>query len=187
MRNKYILNKLIESLWNLQESDLRKLAAILANPEGNEALLKLIEGTLAFRSAARKSRFDVIHEKAQPNREEVRAREGKVITQNRLNIESLSINDIRNQFKLFLSDKKILPSTKDVVEAVNSAFNFGIEYNNYYKRGRRDLIQRCMRELGYLPQKQQLKLMKSFFSQVSEKYNGVDAYQKLFRILAVDE
>ena len=62
MNNKDILDKLMSALNSFSNHDLRQLAILFKEPDVNEAIVKVIEGTLALRKAERKSKA-VIKEK----------------------------------------------------------------------------------------------------------------------------
>jgi hypothetical protein len=71
-----------------------------------------------------------------------------------------------------------------VVEAVNSEFQCGLNYSDYRKRGRKDVIKKCLSHLSNLPERKQISLIKSFFAKVYQKHGELDQYRNFFRILA---
>jgi hypothetical protein len=184
MEDKYVLNKLVRALSNLPDNDLRKLASVLRQPGIGEELGKLIESVFALRKAERNiiSHTDKKEEFAT---EVVRGRIDRAnlnIRDNHLFIRS--IGDVRNTFETLLENKDLFPSTKDVVEAVNSEFQCGINYADFRKRGRKDVIKKCLSQLEKLPNGKQISLIKSFFYKVYREHGELEQYRKFFRILA---
>lgn len=184
MENKYVLIKLVGALNTLSDSDLSRLAVLLKQPKVNEALVKLIENTLELRMAERTSRPDKRYEDASEVTEEQRTIERNSIGLRGDQVGVQAVEDVQSAFVTLLQDRSLFPSTKDVVDAVNRVFQWGIDYEEFRKRGRRDLINKYLHRLSLYPDNRRIKLLKSFFYEVSQKAVKVDKYSELFKILA---
>jgi hypothetical protein len=184
MEDKYVLNKLAEALTNLSDKDLHKLAAIVKHPAAVVELGNLIESILALRKTER----NIISSTEKRKESKISAGETRAygtesnIKNDRFYIRS--VEDVKKVFKTLLENRNFFPGTKDVVEAVNSEFQCGINYSDYRKRGRKDVIQTCLSHLANFPERKQISLIKSFFGKVYQKHGELDQYRNFFRILA---
>ena len=187
MNNKYILSKLTNALNSFSDGDLRQLAALFSQPKVGEALVKLIDSTLALREAERKSKKRAqeitIHE-AKPEKEAFRRKDQPIANSRRKNN---AMSELRDNFVTVLNDRTLFPSTKDVVEVVNETLDCGVRYETFYRRGRAALINKCIHHLDTFPKQQQLNMLKSFFSKIEDRPSGMEQYQRLFRLLTGDE
>ncbi len=188
MDNKYILNKLISALNSFSDHELQQLATLFKEPAVNEAIVKVIEGTLALRNAERKSK--IITTTKSSARTEVKRETTKKnnVTERDIKKGTHYRNQIKQKFATLLANRNLFPSTNDVVNAVNASFHWQINYVDFYRRGRRDLIQNCIRELSTYSESEQRKMIKSFLEWVKEQPGEKDQqYRILFKILAGDE
>lgn len=184
MENQYVLNKLVNALSILSDSDLRQIAHILKQPNVNEELAKLIESTLALRSAETGTRRREASEAARKSRRDERKAKRNNLTAQDRHTPIDSMEDIQNSVVALLEDRKLFPSTRDVVDSVNKSFQCAIEYEKFRKRGRKPVIRKCLRHLSDFPIRNQIHLLRSFLHKVREESGALDQYRELFRILA---
>ncbi len=188
MNNKDILNKLMSALNSFSNHELRQLAILFKEPDVNEAIVKVVNGALALRKAERKSK--AVTEKKLSTRTEAKGKstEKNHVTKREGKIGTHFKNQIEQNFATLLANKTFFPLTKDVIYAVNRSFNWQISYNDFYKRGRRYLIRKCLRELSTYSESEQRKMIKSFLEWVKKQPGETDQqYRTLFKILARDE
>ncbi len=210
MKRDELFIKLVSALSKFSENDLRQLEIILSKPDASKALVHVIKAALQFRYAERKSEYDFpnqisfadsqkrrlsnsISKSDSLNKRYEEAKDQKVKTE----INGINLKRSKNKFILnehiktklasMLKNKNLYLSTRDVVDAINSSFKLNINYLDYYKRGRRDLINNFLNQLSELPNKKRLELIKNFFSQVGLNNLESDEYQKLFSILVGNE
>ena len=239
MENEHILNKLMTALNSLSDKELHQLASLFEQQEASQALIKLIESTLALREAERKSKSEIpkkptegkefkgesreidnvsiqnrqggvhsmddirdtfaLREAERKSKSEIpkKPTEGKEFKGESREIDNVSIqnrqggvhsmDDIRDTFVALLNDRNIFPSIKSVVKALDASFNWGIAYKNFLKRGRRDLIKKCLRKLDSSTEREQRKMLKSFLSRIEKQVGEMGQYRELLRILAGNE
>lgn len=183
MEGKDVLTKLVSALNNLSDDDLHQLTALLAQPKANKALVKLIESTLALRYAERKSKSEIRKPSYTVRRKdrEIGSNDANLV-HNRLSVRSM--DELKNTFVTFLEDRNLFPSTRDVVDVVNKALHRGIAYEDFRKRGRKDLIRKCWTYLTTLPRKRQIEMLKTLFYSIPKEPEGIKPYRELFKILA---
>ena len=87
----------------------------------------------------------------------------------------------------YLNDRNIFPSTMDVINFANSIFDCRINYEQFRRRGRRDLIKKVLKHLFELPISLRESMLKNFFSKLQSANNESSAYQELFKILTRNE
>jgi hypothetical protein len=187
MKPEFVLEKLIDLLGELSDADLINLGALLRQPDVHLILAKLIESTLALREAERRSR---------------KLGHGKLIRDEILQEDSptgtarIIDNDVRQKGSLkeavryvgqLLADRNLFPSTKDVVTAINAAFDLKMRYEEFRKRGRRDLIERWLTYVGRMPESEQWHRFEAFVKQMPANRFDTDQYRNLFRILTKNE
>ena len=188
MDNKYILKKLISALNSFSDHELQQLATLFKEPAVNEAIVKVIEGTLALRNVKRKSKIITTIKSSARTEVKRETPEKNNVTASEIKIGTHYKNQIEQKFAALLANKNLFPSTKDVVNVVNTSFHWRINYIDFYKRGRRDLIQKCIRKLSTYSEREQRKMIKSFLECVKEQPGEKDQqYRILFKILAGDE
>ena len=180
-----ILNKLMSALNSFSDRDLRDLADLFNEPGANEAIAKVIQGTLSLREAKRRSKLSSKRRSAVSIAHKERDIE-KAIPESNSGLSSAE--QMRKELTSFLLDKKIFSSTRDVVHAINISFGRQIDYRDFYKRGRRDLISRFLRELSSYSEEEQRRMIKEFMGQVNVQSAETDeGYKRLFKILAGDD
>lgn len=183
MTSEYVLNKLVDALNDLPDEDLVSLAALLRQPAADKTLAMLIENTLALREAERRSRTVSRKMPISPERHKAQLLGGnsKIISSHQRQIGSLK--DVAGSLAKLLQDRNLFPSTKDVINAINGAFDLKINYEEFRKRGRRDLIQRCLSYVSELRESKQIDRLESFLKQIPQSRLEMDQYRSLFRIL----
>ena len=178
MGNNAILNKLLIAFNNMTDKDLQQLLTIIANPDSEIAFKKIIEGILFLRKTEKTN-------VSANNILSVNSLSKKDINRNILTKKELKkykSNNIIYHLMTILNDKSLFPKTIDLIESVNAAFQFDLKYEEFYKRGRRDLIQRYKKLITSLPKNEQKNMISSFLRSIKDR-QGNDAYQELFEIL----
>ena len=190
MRKDDILEKFVSMLARFTDKELRELKTLFQNPNASHAIVNLIEGTLELRrlrSSNRSIARTVAQKKGEPARNDIEREE---IPKRSVSKGISPINNFSHRFAGILQSKKLFPSTKDVVKAVNESFSWGIEYEDFYKRGRRDLIQHCLGRLADIREDKRRRMIRSFVKDIRAKKGSEDLdrqYRELFKILAGDE
>jgi len=179
MGNSAILNKLLIAFNNMTDKDLQQLLTIIANPDSEIALKKIIEGILFLRKTEKTNA-------SANNILSVNSLSKKDINRNISTKKELKkkygSNNIIYHLMTILNDKSLFPKTIDLIESVNAAFQFDVKYDQFYKRGRRDLIQRYKKLITSLPKNEQKNMISSFLHSIKDRQEN-DAYQELFEIL----
>lgn len=186
MESQSVLNKLFNTLGNLSDDDLRKLAELFRYQNTSKAFVKMIESALGFRDATHGNKMPLREQRAKHNSiEEFEVQRSAVYHEpvNYISRGRTSKKMLYAGVASALEDRDLFPSTKDVAEVVNSQFNCGIEYEDFQKRGRRDIIGKCMQNLRKLPEKDQYTLLRDFFHKIITDRSGMNQYRELFRIL----
>lgn len=189
MKHNQAIDKLIGLLSNFSERELLELRIFFQKPSATKAFSKLIDGMIELKQ---------LHSTLSPFGQDAKLKTEKKLDnfQNSKKSDLRStkgfrpINGFSHRFADILESRSLYPSTKDVVEAVNEAFNWDIKYEDFYKRGRRDLIRHCLNLLGDIEESQRRKMIKSFLKNIRARKDLTDFdrdYRELFSILAGDE
>jgi len=185
MREKFLLTKVVDALNWFSDSDLYQLADLLNKPQSTKSLVKIIEKKLALRQTERIRKSELNKISTSKYRREKEAINRKRITAHDDQLSVASMQDILNAFVSSLEDKKIFPSTKDVVNMVNKTFHWEINYEDFRKRGRKAVINKCLSNLAFLPKQKQIRMLGAFFYDISFRRMGLkDQYLELFKILS---
>ena len=172
-----IIKKLLTALSNMTVKDLQQLSLILDHPNSEKTIKDIIDGIISLRKieAAKTPANDKKHE----------GRTSKADNRNdKTAINELKSNSMIDHLTKILNDKSIFPKTIDLIESLNNAFRFNIKYEDFYKRGRRDLIQKYKKLITALPKNEQKRRITSFLQSIQNDRQESDAYQKLFKILS---
>ena len=185
--DKYTLNKFVSLLNNLSDTDLQELGNLFAQPGVCETFSNLIRNTLELRKSERKSRNEIYDksktEEAQQAKTEILK---KVAVKSSLD-SVMQADGIKTRFFSLLEDRKLFPSTRDVVTAINGEFDCDIPYKYYSKHGRKDIINKCWRHLSRYPRREQRKMIKDFVDRMLVTRSQKDEYRELFKILTNHE
>lgn len=129
------ISNLIRVLGKLPKAELVELVEILKSPAERSALAKIIDGV-----AALTKRSDVqIGYKQRPDRIMQ-----STLAHTRPDYSSHGRSEnVRLLFTTLLSDRRVFPGTKDVVDAANRYLDIGADYERFKRSGRRDLIDYC--------------------------------------------
>jgi len=180
MENKYVIQKFIKWLNNLPEVELNELADLLSEREGSRSLVAIIRNTIDLRNYERSSSRRLI------SRDRGLGKESRVI--NRSPSSNVgSVEEVKRKFFEAFEDLSLFPTRKEIINVMNGVFDCGLEYTNYKKRGRKDLISKCWNQLSRLPKEEQHKKLRTFVDKISENKYGRNEYKELFRILANHE
>jgi len=186
MGNRYVLQRLIEWLNKLSDSELEELSHLFSEPQVRTSLLAIIDNALSLRRAEGGRRL-------QP---EVRARDWGLGMPKRepsrvLGGDATSSVDhsteVKQLFFEIFENNSLFPSRRDMLDAMNKAFNCGFEYRQHEKRGRKDLIIKCWNKLKDLPKEEQRKKLRALVSRISQTRTDRDDYKELFRLLVNHE
>lgn len=162
----------------MSSRDLYRLAAILRDPVQREAAINVITGLAGLkassadigeprRTSAAKER-DIRKEftLASPDREERDATKG--------------------MFFALLSDKDVFPTSEGVVTALNQSFGFRWKYSDMKRESRNKILARAWERLETLPHKERSDKLRTFCDR-HRRFEDVDAYKELFKILSRSE
>ena len=172
MGSEYVINNLVASLGRLSDQDLRDLSNLFYDGDVAKAFAEVVEKMIYLRQAERqRSKKFFSTEASVPRRAE-----GDRHTR--------PIEPARVRFFAILSDRSLFPATRDVVEVLNNVFGLGLQYENYRKRGRRDLILKCWRHLEKMPLSDRRSVLQSLSSRSEHGSFRSEGYHELFRILS---
>lgn len=182
MANDYVLTKLVSALDTMSDSDLRRLAAVLSQPQSGKAVAGMLENTLALRRAQRDSeRKHRSRPKGPATRRKASRRDNGEPVQ--VSVFEGSTISPREAFFEKVNDRGLFPGTYDVVATLNAAFSTAYQYDDFRKSGRKPLARQCWRHLMGLPEKKRLRLLRAFFDTCGNGLDKSDEYRELFRIL----
>lgn len=172
METEYVIHKLISSLSRLSDGELHDLADLLHRDDVGDAFERIVQNTIQLRRAERSRRSRATHGEthfvgASERKQPVRASEHP-----------------RDKFFAFLNDRRLFPSTRDVVQVLNDAFELSFRYEDYRKRGRRDLIQKCWRQFEDMPLTERRKVLRLLSRRTPHHPFSSEGYHELFRILS---
>ena len=187
MREEYVVDKLVAALAGMSDLDLRLLASLLAERSVRTSLSTLLDRMIALRKAENESRrrrratrqatlpygSDEVQNSVRPP-----AQHGRSQAQ---------ASELRSVFFGLLQDRDRYPSTRDVLDAMNTSFGMSLEYEKFKRRGRKDAITYCWSRLSDLGEVRRLRLLKRFLSGVATGPSEKDEYGHLFRILAKND
>jgi len=194
MRVENISPKIINFLLGLDDSDLRQMRSLLAQPGVTEALTQQVESILALRRAERTVTLSKTHEGTSRRRDAVNTARGNLRTPAvKINggadvrVRGSSSARIKESLSAILENKQVFPSRKDVVDSVNAAFECKFDYSLLHKQSRRDVIRRCWSHLQSYPEGKRLAMIETFFQKYASVALQPDGYRDLFRILTRHE
>lgn len=205
MKNKYLFINLIKALSNLDDQELRRLAAIISGPDAKKVLLQIINATLEFRNAERKSNSLELKPPIIQNNlslsESVNRKEDsiniRIKNDNRRRTSDYErdvskngwdeFENVKQELLIIFNNRKIYKSTKSVIDEIKESFSIKYEYENFYKRGRRDLLNNFLNDFSKLPVQTRKKMLKDFFQKYDKSDYDTNAYKNLFKILVGDE
>ena len=185
MGNKYVLQKLIDWLNSLGDSELEQLSNLFSEAEVRESLIAVINRVIALRKFERDRKsqaypgpkaLPISKAKEELRRAEVEGKKSKV--EHALDLKKVF-------FEMFENDS-VFPSRRDMLDAINKVFSCDIEYNQNEKRGRRDLITKCWNKVKEVPGDELRKKLGNLVGRFEYKADK-DEYKELFRILANHE
>ena len=186
MGNRYILQKMIDWLIKLSDSELEELSYLFSQHDVRTSLLAIINNVLTLRHTE-------TERKLQPK---VRARDWVPRAPKR-EVSGIVSGDVTSPvdhstelkqvfFDVF-EDTSLFPLRRDMLDAMNKVFNCDFEYSQYEKRGRKDLITKCWNKLKGLPRDEQRKKLRTLVSRISGERADRDDYKELFRLLVNHE
>jgi hypothetical protein len=186
MGNRYLLQRLIEWLNKLSDSELEELSRLFSEPQVRTKLFAIIDNALALRHIEGKPKLQPVASardwpSGMPKREVGRVLRGDAAS----SVDHST--EVKHLFFEVFEDTSLFPSRRDMLDAMNQAFNCGFEYREHEKRGRKDLIIKCWNKLKDLPRDEQRKKLRTFVSRISESKAGRDDYKELFKLLVNHE
>ncbi len=186
MGNKYILQRLVEWLNKLSNSELEELSRLFSDPQVRTNLLAIINNVLALRHAEGKRKLQPVvrardWSSGMPEREVSRLLGSDVTPRVDRSTE------LKQLFFEVFEDTSLFRSRRDMLEAMNKAFGCDFDYRQNEKRGRRDLIIKCWNKLKDLPREEQRRKLRALVSRISETRADKDDYKELFRLLVNNE
>jgi hypothetical protein len=94
---------------------------------------------------------------------------------------------IRQSFSTLLWDKRLFPTTHDVIRAVDHFFNVHLDPTRFRKSGRKTIIAHTWKELLQLSQRERKEKLRRFFSEFDKYLDPHRSYRELFRMLSRSE
>jgi hypothetical protein len=183
----YSLNKFLSLLNNLSDTDLRDLGNLLAQPKVCEKLSRLIRTTLELRQSEKRNKYQIYNksgiEEAPRSKTELKK---QIPVKSDLD-DIMHVNGLKARFFSLLEDRKLFPSNRDVLTALNKEFDCDIPYKYSSKHGRRDIINKCWIHLSGYPRQVRRRMIKNFVDRMLVTNSQRDEYRELFRILANHE
>jgi len=186
MGNKYIIQKLMEWLNNLSDSELKELSYLFSERDVRTNLLAIINNVLALRQAEAKRKSQPVARVKDWTPMMPKRQISRVVTGDATSSVDHS-TELKHMFFELFNDNSLFPSRRDMLDAMNKVFNCGFEYSQYEKRGRKDLIIKCWNKLKELPKDEQRKKLRTFVSRLPEDRADRDDYKELFRLLVNHE
>ena len=186
MGNKYILQRLIEWLNKLSDSELEELSHLFSEPQVRTSLLAIIRNALSLRQAESERKLQPVV-RARDWAFEMPKKEPSKILRGDATSPVNHSTEVKQLFFGIFEDTSLFPSRKDMLDAMNKAFNCGFEYRQHEKRGRKDLIIKCWNRLKELPRNEQRKKLRALVNEISETRSDGDDYKELFRLLVNHE
>jgi len=186
MEDLALIKKLFNAVSKLSNEDLTRLAELFKHRNTSDAFIKMIETHISFREVMRENKMehDVRAWKYDKMDNDHVQRNGESIEHLKYIPRKLvSKKSLWDGVSSALADKELFPTTNDVVEVIKSELHCNVKYEDFYKRGRRDLIGYCMRYLKTRPEKEQYTLLRSFFKRIIQERSGMNQYRELFRML----
>ena len=175
-----IFYKFINSIEDWSEKDLKELSKMLAKPEALRSVSKLIDSAVLWKRAAKAERHNFV------NKDSLRMNGEEDFYSNkteRKNKSDFNLKEIRETLITLLNDRSLFKNTKNVVSTINEFFHLDLSYEEFYRRGRRDLIQRALSFLNSLSEEEQIRLIKIFIESLPLYVTEKDSYKELFKIL----
>lgn len=185
MSNKYVLQKLIDWLNSLEDSELQQISNLFSEGEVRESLLALIGRVIALRKfEKRRTPQPHFGPKAFPNnKSKTEIRRTETVGEQTKVEHAL---DLKKAFYEIFENNNAFPSRKDMLEEMNKIFNCNIEYNQNSKKGRTDLISKCWNKVKDTPSDDLRKKLGNLIGRFHYSPHN-DQYKELFRILANHE
>jgi len=183
----HVINKLIAAMYDFSDDTLRQLTEILEHPRECTLLQRRIREILALRRTERRTGKEKSNTHVVKENVELVADSNPGIQSARFEAFSGSDVNLKNMLFDILQDRERFGSTRDVIEAINSFFDCGLDYESFRRRGRRDAIRRCWTQLLNLSKKERSRLLRRFFEAIYSQEGDKRIYRELFRLLTHHE
>ena len=172
MQNDHVIEKLVHGLSRLSERELRRLVELFYRHDVAEAFREVVERMIVLRQAEEERRKSSALGRSR-NRHPLKR-----------GVDVSSEEPLKQEFLIVLHDRDIFPSTKDVVDVVNDVFGLGLRYEDFRRRGRRDLIQRCWHHFQGMPVDERRRILRTLSRRSKAPSASSEGYHELFRILS---
>jgi len=172
MKTDYVIHKLISSLSRLSDRELHELADLFHRPDVGEVFGRIVEKTIYLRHVERNMRKRITH------------RETRSMVTNDQKQWIGAKKHTKDKFFAFLNDRSLFPSTRDVINVLNYAFQANFTYEEYRKRGRRDLIQKCWSKFENMSLIYRRRVLKLLSRRTVDHPHSSEGYHELFKILS---
>ena len=172
MRNEYVINKLVSNLGRLSDQELQELSNLFYEGDVAKAFAEVVEKIIYLRRAERQRSKKFFSTEANIPQ---RAERDRHIS---------SGEPARDKFFVILNDRSLFPATRDVVEVLNNVFGLELQYENYRKRGRRDLIKKCWHHFEKMPIDKRRRVIQLLSNRSAHGTFRSEGYHELFRILS---
>ena len=172
MGSEHVINKLVANLGRLSDQELRELSELFQQGDVARAFAEVVEKIIYLRRAEHQRSMNAIPIETSVSRKAVGDQPIR------------PSEPAKGRFFAILNDRTLFPTTRDVVEILNSVFGLELRYKNYRRHGRRDLIQKCWRHLEKMPSFDRRRVLQSLSSKDANSSFRSEGYHELFRILS---
>ncbi len=172
MQREYVIEKLVSALHRLSNEELHALSELLRYSDIAYTFGEVVDRMIRLRELE----LERLPESRVP-KEEIPRRFSRV---RRMGVTE----PIEARFFDLLNNRRLFPTTKDVVDVLNDVFNLGFRYEDHLKHGRRDLIHRCWNHLQAMPVNERRRVLRALSERNQSQAPGSEGYHELFRILS---
>lgn len=172
MKSDYVVDKLISGMGRLSDRELRNLADLFKQGNTAQVFAEVIENTIRLRRM----------ERERHNREY--SDEMHIDGRSRERERAFANEPARERFFAFLNERSLFPSTRDVVEVLNDVFELELCYEDYRKRGRRDMIRKAWHHFEGMEFRKRRRVLRVLSGRSAQSPHLSEGYHELFRILS---
>lgn len=178
MRYRELAHKFVFIMSDLPTKDLKQLADVLESPSEAREFSELVRNEIELRKK-------IIFQDMQKSLSRENSSDGIIIED--------EYNDYIKAYSLFnrhtksidlvahlFSDRNLFKNNEDIVQNTNKIFNLSLDYKDFEKQDRNEVVDECMEEIYKIPDEQQQKFFKIFVNNLVKSLE----YRKLFKILS---
>lgn len=181
MSSEFVLDKLAAALLTLTDSQLIRLKKLLLNGQVQKAVVNQIESILLTRSAEKSVGGSVLSSPSRVTNAD--SRDSAESSGRNHSFSHDRESKLKDSFFSLLEDRQFFPSTKDVLQAISQHLKLRYSYEDFKKRGRRDLVSRTWTALQQLSERRRIDLLRDLFETYAAPSENSSAYRDLFEVL----